>query len=242
MGSNNKAAILDQIHAHVPDCAMCRTGDGECEKGAHLMDLYQASATATADAPLAPTGPRYPNVRVSGGELVEAARVEATREYRARTLVHEGTALDSCHKHGCEGCEPSNVRILADHAEALAMNTERVEVGADGCGCPVTGEITASGADVEGTDRTEHRAGCWNAPASTDVQPAMSARRDAWYQQVRWHKAHLACCGGHGTSVEAEARYVAHAEREAYSIKCEYDLRDREYAERDAFYARNAAV
>jgi hypothetical protein len=58
--------------------------------------------------------------------------------------------------------------MQAAHAEALAMNPERVEVGADGCGCPVTGEITASGADVEGTDRTEHRLGCWNTPAAAD--------------------------------------------------------------------------
>lgn len=41
--------------------------------------------------------------------------------------------------------------------------SERVELGADGCGCPITEEITANGASVEDTERTEHRAGCWNA-------------------------------------------------------------------------------
>ena len=47
------------------------------------------------------------------------------------------------------------------------VNTERVEVGADGCGCPITEEIRANGSSVEGTERVEHRARCWNAPAGT---------------------------------------------------------------------------
>lgn len=44
-------------------------------------------------------------------------------------------------------------------------DVERVEVGADGCGCPVTREMVSVDGelrgDIEDTDRTEHRAGCW---------------------------------------------------------------------------------
>lgn len=39
---------------------------------------------------------------------------------------------------------------------------ERVEIGADGCGCRITEEVTANGSSVDGTQRTEHRMGCWN--------------------------------------------------------------------------------
>lgn len=52
-------------------------------------------------------------------------------------------------------------------ALVATVNTERVEVGADGCGCPITEEIRANGSSVEGTERVEHRARCWNAPAGT---------------------------------------------------------------------------
>jgi hypothetical protein len=38
---------------------------------------------------------------------------------------------------------------------------DRVEIGADGCGCPITEQVTVSGASVEGTERTEHRSSCW---------------------------------------------------------------------------------
>jgi hypothetical protein len=54
----------------------------------------------------------------------------------------------------------------ADSPAWLARNrgaTERIEVGTDGCGCPITEEITANGLSVEGTERVEHRPKCWNA-------------------------------------------------------------------------------
>lgn len=44
---------------------------------------------------------------------------------------------------------------------------ERVEVGADGCGCPVTEEIRPNDSSINGTERVEHRAGCWNAAELT---------------------------------------------------------------------------
>ena len=50
------------------------------------------------------------------------------------------------------------------------ITRERVEVGADGCGCPITGEMIAVDGelrgDVEGTERVEHRPGCWAAAAA----------------------------------------------------------------------------
>lgn len=53
------------------------------------------------------------------------------------------------------------VREAAPEDGALTTPGERVELGADGCGCPVTGEIRANGSDIEGTERVEHRSGCW---------------------------------------------------------------------------------
>lgn len=40
---------------------------------------------------------------------------------------------------------------------------ERVEVGADGCGCPITEELRPNDTSIDGTERVEHRPGCWNA-------------------------------------------------------------------------------
>jgi hypothetical protein len=61
--------------------------------------------------------------------------------------------------------EPPVAGLPVDPESLPAGNSSREEVGADGCGCPVTVEMTAAGADVDGTERVEHRAGCWNAPA-----------------------------------------------------------------------------
>lgn len=54
-------------------------------------------------------------------------------------------------------------------AQVIAGSGERVEIGADGCGCLVTAEITANGADVEGTERVDHRDNCWNRFSEGDV-------------------------------------------------------------------------
>lgn len=48
---------------------------------------------------------------------------------------------------------------------------ERVEVGADGCGCPVTEEIRPNDSSIDGTERVEHRAGCWNATQPVSEAP-----------------------------------------------------------------------
>jgi hypothetical protein len=55
------------------------------------------------------------------------------------------------------------VRLSAD-AVRVRLRTERVEIGVAGCFCPVTEEQTANGSSVAGTERTEHRPNCWNAP------------------------------------------------------------------------------
>lgn len=70
----------------------------------------------------------------------------------------------------CPGC----VRTLVDaslfdadrRVPAGAVATrEQVEIGVAGCGCPITGEMVSVDGelrgDIEDTDRTEHRAGCW---------------------------------------------------------------------------------
>ena len=58
--------------------------------------------------------------------------------------------------------------------QAGSVPTDRVEIGADGCGCPVTVEVTVVDgelrSEVEGTERTEHWRDCWLRP-----RPAWSA-------------------------------------------------------------------
>lgn len=56
-----------------------------------------------------------------------------------------------------------DVRIRGNWpTDLLVKTTYRGEVGADGCGCPITAELTtANGSEVDGTQRTEHRSKCW---------------------------------------------------------------------------------
>lgn len=48
---------------------------------------------------------------------------------------------------------------------------ERVEVGADGCGCPITEEIRPNDTSIDGTERVEHRSGCWALRLAADTVP-----------------------------------------------------------------------
>lgn len=66
-------------------------------------------------------------------------------------------------------------KTVDDHS----AERERVEVGAGGCGCPITrlvdvvnGELRG---DVEDTDRTEHRDGCWDDRRVADLDEARIA-------------------------------------------------------------------
>jgi hypothetical protein len=50
-----------------------------------------------------------------------------------------------------------------DHCRLPETCSDRYEIGADGCGCPITA-IDLPGAECDPcpeTERTEHRAGCW---------------------------------------------------------------------------------
>lgn len=59
------------------------------------------------------------------------------------------------------------------------VEQERMEVGAAGCGCPITGEVVSVGGelrgDVDGTERVEHRPGCWNAADGQSTSDPTSA-------------------------------------------------------------------
>jgi hypothetical protein len=56
----------------------------------------------------------------------------------------------------------SDFRGMIDDAirETRERAGQRSEVGAAGCGCPITTVLRANGSDVDGTERVEHRAGC----------------------------------------------------------------------------------
>jgi hypothetical protein len=64
--------------------------------------------------------------------------------------------------------EVEQLRAEAKPAEPVTETGERVEIGADGCGCPVTEEVRANSTSIDGTERVEHRSGCWNAAASAE--------------------------------------------------------------------------
>lgn len=51
-------------------------------------------------------------------------------------------------------------------------NLDREEIGADGCGCPITAQLTPNGSEVEDTQRTEHRPKCVNNPVNFTEQQA----------------------------------------------------------------------
>jgi len=82
-----------------------------------------------------------------------------------------GSRYDEAHSDACREFVGRD-----EHSGQLAdgLTTERVEVGADGCGCPVTCDVTVVDGllhtDIPGTDRTEHRDGCWNAPDAVAAQ------------------------------------------------------------------------
>ncbi len=54
--------------------------------------------------------------------------------------------------------------IAAEFGVVIVPAAERVEVGAAGCGCPITAEVDAGGYEVDGTERAEHRTACWETP------------------------------------------------------------------------------
>jgi hypothetical protein len=64
--------------------------------------------------------------------------------------------------------------------EPTGRETYRAAIGADGCGCPITAELTtANGSEVEGTQRTEHRPKCWAAEPIGYAVTAAELRRIA---------------------------------------------------------------
>lgn len=64
---------------------------------------------------------------------------------------------------------------MENTVQTEALGRERVEVGADGCGCPITGEMDVVDGelrgDVGGSDRTEHRPDCWAAEPAAEATP-----------------------------------------------------------------------
>jgi hypothetical protein len=74
-----------------------------------------------------------------------------------------GTLLETVMKPA----ESLLVKLISEYVDETVHRShygafERVEIGADGCGCRITEEVTANGSSVDGTQRTEHRMGCWN--------------------------------------------------------------------------------
>lgn len=89
-----------------------------------------------------------------------------------------------------DGVWPGHDAVPA--ADATVSGTpeggERVEVGADGCGCPITEEIRPNSSSIDGTERVEHRPRCWaaelkpwesNAPLADRIAESMEPIAEA---------------------------------------------------------------
>ncbi len=72
--------------------------------------------------------------------------------------------------------------IAAEFGVVIVAAAERTEIGADGCGCPITAEVDAGGYEVDGTDRTEHREGCWDlTPPDKRARPVFATDAEVAY-------------------------------------------------------------
>lgn len=75
-------------------------------------------------------------------------------------------------------------KTVDDHS----AERERVEVGAGGCGCPITRLVDVVNGElrghVEDTDRTEHDGGCWDDRRVTDVDEARIAALAEYMQRT----------------------------------------------------------
>lgn len=126
------------------------------------VDAFAAPVAETLER-LAETGRVNPLGRALQGNRMVPKWALAEPEPTPETP--EPTADPSAAQVG-PGPNPGSVGAVVDPPADPGIDapTSREAVGADGCGCPITVELTANGSDVDGTERVEHRAGCWNAP------------------------------------------------------------------------------
>lgn len=92
-------------------------------------------------------------------------------------------AVDWCEQawadeHAADAADRAKLDAAFGPASAALPPPERIEIGADGCGCPLTAVVRANGGEIEGTERTEHRAGCWNTAPRFLI---WSNQKQAWW-------------------------------------------------------------
>ena len=108
----------------------------------------------------------------SAARLLRVVAALASGEMIRTTNHPEGVEVIAIERDNWPEAPVMVTLATSDGRETVALDgielaeVERVEVGADGCGCPVTEEIRPNSSSVEGTERTEHRAGCWSAAQS----------------------------------------------------------------------------
>jgi hypothetical protein len=139
------------------------------------------------------------------GEYVSECQMHNPGGNRSVDLVNRQARGDSGHNPPWKFYLHSMEHVPAE------VTGERIEVGADGCGCPISEEVTANGSSVEGTERTEHVQRCWlaehdrkfndavnakyfepaqfdlddDAPATDPEVDAVAAQREVWLENCR---------------------------------------------------------
>lgn len=104
-------------------------------------------------------------------ELLRVARTTdrpdgaSTQAVRLIADICERPGLSSARRTRLTAAVVEAARLVREEpapaGETPAESGDRVEIGADGCGCPITEEQRANGSSIEGTERVDHRPKCW---------------------------------------------------------------------------------
>lgn len=124
-------------------------------------------------------------------DQADSYRVDAHRPEVEHGYTHREGLGFLADDPGCQDCcDAARDAYAASVAEKVGgpfpgeePRTERIEIGADGCGCPMTAEFkvaadgTVSPAWIDGSERTEHGEFCWDvtnplAPKPTGGNPS----------------------------------------------------------------------
>lgn len=105
-------------------------------------------------------------VLLAGGKALDGTWAELDGK-RARIQTHARILLGLTNEEAdwlfIKAEALGDVLVVIDEIFGPRPAGERVELGSDGCGCLVTEEVRPNGSSIGDTQRTEHRAGCWNS-------------------------------------------------------------------------------
>lgn len=158
--------------------------DGDCVRAVMYVEAIQENEHLTAAA----------KARLTAAVI---AAVQRVRGWDAPLAVEDAAVAGL-------PADP-DPRPVAAEQTVVAETGERVEVGADGCGCPITAEIRPNGSSIDGTERVEHRPRCGNHLILTDAGAALEAVARGDAAAVAWRLGRARLARPEGDCVEAIA-------------------------------------